>query len=421
VNETLYSDELYEEKRHSGRPKDGESDGHPRRHRGGGRRHRLHENGEEVTEEEEHDRRQRDYELNRPRMDDALELYEDDIEEERHRRHRSPHREHRGHGHDRKHQPGGHCPQSRHQRGECHDRKRKPHDCHRQDRHRVHSTEGHDKNRRPQHRDCDHQYRDSEYNDYEHNPSQEHGQPSWLNQQLIAEDGVGDANEVAILTFDEGSDGDEEEELLLRHGRRRMLHLKKLFENESGDDQDEGNSDWEARDDDNWEGEEGDDFEDGFEAPSSNHGRRRRHSHRRRRHGWPGRDERDLDDSDFNLETTTTPRSRWRVELDTLLKDRTINVQINRSLGLTSMTANARAQVSVQDGVARDGVVHVIESVLVPPRQRRHSQEDDEKDEYEGDGISVEELVERLKRFVEKSDEEVGQGSWLRDAQRGDL
>jgi len=49
---------------------------------------------------------------------------------------------------------------------------------------------------------------------------------------------------------------------------------------------------------------------------------------------------------------------------------------------------------------SQDGVVHVVESVLMPPRHNRPDESSPE-DDYENDQMSVEELKNRLRHYVD--------------------
>lgn len=59
--------------------------------------------------------------------------------------------------------------------------------------------------------------------------------------------------------------------------------------------------------------------------------------------------------------------------LPTYLEEKSLFVDIARYGGLIAKIVNAFNPVYVQDGVASDGVVHVLSSVLVPPRGRTSS------------------------------------------------
>jgi len=154
----------------------------------------------------------------------------------------------------------------------------------------------------------------------------------------------------------------------------------------------------EEEDDDN-----DDDSNDDFEALYSRH-HSKDNKHRSRSGSRHGRDRDHGRPTEHD--TGLIPSTTWRVELPTALKDRTVNVEVARWMGLVSMTVNSQVRVSVQDGIARDGVVQVVDSVLMPPRHRRHDEQDDSEDEYEDDQMSVEELKHRLRHFVDEDEDD---------------
>ncbi|CAG8190766.1 unnamed protein product [Penicillium nalgiovense] len=79
------------------------------------------------------------------------------------------------------------------------------------------------------------------------------------------------------------------------------------------------------------------------------------------------------------------------VRLVTLLKERDLAVDVKKRFGEVDMRVNGFSRVERLDLLARDGVVHVLDQVLVPPRKIQ------DKDEGEdGKELMIEELVERL-------------------------
>ncbi|KAI1631277.1 Fasciclin domain-containing protein [Biscogniauxia mediterranea] len=99
---------------------------------------------------------------------------------------------------------------------------------------------------------------------------------------------------------------------------------------------------------------------------------------------------------------------RYHVDLATLLGGRPLGVDIvERWLAPASFVVNGRVGVALRDGVAADGVVHVVNSVLVPPRKPGRGYDEEEEEQGE---ISVEELVERLAPYVDLELEGEGEG-----------
>lgn len=75
-------------------------------------------------------------------------------------------------------------------------------------------------------------------------------------------------------------------------------------------------------------------------------------------------------------------------------------MDISRWFGFTKIRLNGHIDVAIQDAVAKNGVVQVVDSVLIPPHPHHKKNWDDELDGR----ISVEELVERLGPYVEGHD-----------------
>ncbi|EHA24610.1 hypothetical protein ASPNIDRAFT_40511 [Aspergillus niger ATCC 1015] len=63
-----------------------------------------------------------------------------------------------------------------------------------------------------------------------------------------------------------------------------------------------------------------------------------------------------------------------RFSLPTCLDGQTLAVAVTRCGGLISMKVNGIANVTVQDGLASDGVCHVVDSVLFPPLQNEDAE-----------------------------------------------
>ena len=83
----------------------------------------------------------------------------------------------------------------------------------------------------------------------------------------------------------------------------------------------------------------------------------------------------------------------FQVDLPTLLDDHTLGVDIARFGPFVSMKINGFVSVTAQDGIAKDGVIHVISDVLIPPKKLSEGQQEDE--------LTVEDLVERLAPYAD--------------------
>ncbi|KXX78484.1 Stabilin-2 [Madurella mycetomatis] len=57
----------------------------------------------------------------------------------------------------------------------------------------------------------------------------------------------------------------------------------------------------------------------------------------------------------------------WHVDLPTWLHEKPVSVDIRRWKGFVSMVVNGGVRAVVRDGVAHDGVIHIVNRVLIPP------------------------------------------------------
>lgn len=87
------------------------------------------------------------------------------------------------------------------------------------------------------------------------------------------------------------------------------------------------------------------------------------------------------------------------IDLPTLLGDKSLSIDMARWYGIITIKINGYTKVAVQDGIAKDGVVQVLENVLIPPHEHKG---------FFGAGeIKVHDLIERLEPFVEGDDSTV--------------
>lgn len=98
------------------------------------------------------------------------------------------------------------------------------------------------------------------------------------------------------------------------------------------------------------------------------------------------------------------------MDLPTLLSERSLSVDVIRAGPWGGLRVNGFRRVGFADGIAADGVVHVVGRVLVPPRLvgGGGGGNGDGSGSYEGSGeVSVEDLKDRLRAsgLVEDVDE----------------
>lgn len=102
------------------------------------------------------------------------------------------------------------------------------------------------------------------------------------------------------------------------------------------------------------------------------------------------------------VEHESIPKGLFHIDLPTLLKGKSLSIDVARYGGLISIKINGFGSVSVQDGIARDGVIHVVSNVLIPPKTAKG-----EVEQWDGEELTVEDLKERLEEFVEPEREDL--------------
>ncbi|KAL8966888.1 MAG: hypothetical protein Q9183_003167, partial [Haloplaca sp. 2 TL-2023] len=96
------------------------------------------------------------------------------------------------------------------------------------------------------------------------------------------------------------------------------------------------------------------------------------------------------------------PKGIFHIDLPTLLKGRSLAVDVARYGRLISIKVNAFATVAIEDGIAADGVIQVVESVIIPPKKIDRMEQ-----HWQGEELTVEDLKERLEPFVEDENVEL--------------
>jgi uncharacterized surface protein with fasciclin (FAS1) repeats len=95
------------------------------------------------------------------------------------------------------------------------------------------------------------------------------------------------------------------------------------------------------------------------------------------------------------IDTEGIPKGHFHIDLPTLLDEKSLSIDIARYGGLISIKINGFSSVSVQDGIARDGVLHVLSSILIPPKTPGGVA-------WAGEELSVEEFKDRFDPYVEE-------------------
>lgn len=100
------------------------------------------------------------------------------------------------------------------------------------------------------------------------------------------------------------------------------------------------------------------------------------------------------------------PKGKFTVDLPTLLHDVPVRVEVSRWAGFISMVVNGRGKVVIQDGVAKNGVIQVVNQVPLPPC-RHHKGETRDVGAKADDEISVEDLISRLEPYLEAETKQI--------------
>lgn len=99
-------------------------------------------------------------------------------------------------------------------------------------------------------------------------------------------------------------------------------------------------------------------------------------------------------------------------DLTTLLRDLPIRVDIRRWGGWVRFWVNGFTPVVVRDGVARNGVVHVVGKVPLPPHKHHHGAAADDDDDDDYAEVEVEDLIERLAPYVDEEQSQEQEQEW---------
>lgn len=86
-------------------------------------------------------------------------------------------------------------------------------------------------------------------------------------------------------------------------------------------------------------------------------------------------------------------------DLPTLLDDKNLGVDVGRFGPFIEIKVNGFNRVVVADGIARDGVIHAINNVLIPPKPGNGAMA---AEYWTGEDMSVEEFKERLGPYLAK-------------------
>ena len=85
-----------------------------------------------------------------------------------------------------------------------------------------------------------------------------------------------------------------------------------------------------------------------------------------------------------------------QVDLPTLLEERSLSIDVARYGRLILIKINAFSTVTIEDGIAADGVIHVISNVLIPPKKFGGVTQ-----QWQGEELDLEDFKERLEVYID--------------------
>lgn len=94
-------------------------------------------------------------------------------------------------------------------------------------------------------------------------------------------------------------------------------------------------------------------------------------------------------------DSESIPKGHFHVDLPTLLDDKSLSIDVARWGGFITIKINGFNSVAVQDGIAKDGVIHVLSNILIPPKSPGGL-------EWMGEDMSVDEFKDRFDAYVEE-------------------
>ena len=89
------------------------------------------------------------------------------------------------------------------------------------------------------------------------------------------------------------------------------------------------------------------------------------------------------------------PKGFFHVDLPTSLKDRSLSIDVARYGRLIIIKINGFSTVVVEDGIVADGVIQVVNNVLIPPKSVGGVET-----KWQGEELSVEEFKKRFESYV---------------------
>ena len=90
------------------------------------------------------------------------------------------------------------------------------------------------------------------------------------------------------------------------------------------------------------------------------------------------------------------PKGVYHVDLPTLLDDKSLSIDVARYGRFITIKINGFTRVAIIDGIAADGVIHVVPNVLIPPKAPGGPS-------ASAEGLELVDFMERLEPFVDRT------------------
>jgi uncharacterized surface protein with fasciclin (FAS1) repeats len=100
------------------------------------------------------------------------------------------------------------------------------------------------------------------------------------------------------------------------------------------------------------------------------------------------------DSHDHEHHRPGVPKGFFHIDLPTGLEGKSLSIDVARYGRLITIKINGFTKVAVTDGIAADGVIHVVPNVLIPPKTPGMA-------DVANEDMSLEEFKERLEPLVE--------------------
>lgn len=100
-----------------------------------------------------------------------------------------------------------------------------------------------------------------------------------------------------------------------------------------------------------------------------------------------------------SVASSSVPKGYFHYELTTAFEDRKLSIDVGRYGRLINIKINGFSDVTIEDGIADDGVIQAVSSVLIPP----YKHHDGSLQYWDGEEeLEVDALMQRLQPYMSK-------------------